>query len=482
MVLKFGTSGVRGLVTEMTNENCSRFARAFARYLTDRKCEKLVLLGGDCRSSTERILAAVAQGFQKEDFRILYCGRIPTPALVAYAMARNLPSAMVTGSHIPDDRNGIKFNLPWGEVLKSDEAEILDRYQALEANRPIPDSGLEPLPSAIVDASEHYRRRYLQFFPPASLQGLRIVLYQHSTVAREALRRLLEDLGAEVVPVGWSDRFIPVDTEAVEDLPQLTGWVNDHRADALVSADGDGDRPLVVDEQGRQLRGDVLGILVARYLEAESVTAPVSCNTALEKSGWFAHTQRTRIGSPFVIEAMSRAVWEGRRRVVGYEANGGFLTATEIPHPTGGGELPALPTRDAALPILSVLALTRMKATSLSGLRRELPAVYTYSGILRKFGTETGQAIVGLFAKDGVEAARKYFGAEFGCPVSIDQTDGARITFEDGRIVHLRPSGNAPEFRCYTEDSTEQGAAEINAHALRIVKEKIVPPVLRGSR
>ena len=84
-------------------------------------------------------------------------------------------------------------------------------------------------------------------------------------------------------------------------------WAKSGQFDALVSADGDSDRPLVSDENGNWLRGDVAGILCAKFLGADSVSTPVSCNTAVEKCGWFPEVRRTRIGSPYVIVSLQAA-------------------------------------------------------------------------------------------------------------------------------------------------------------------------------
>jgi phosphomannomutase len=102
-----------------------------------------------------------------------------------------------------------------------------------------------------------------------------------------------------------------------------------------VTTDGDADSPLIADEQGRWLRGDVLGILCARELGARSVVTPVSSNTALETSGLFPHVLRTRIGSPHVIAAMAACDFP----VVGYEANGGFLLGSDV---AVGGNSPSI--------------------------------------------------------------------------------------------------------------------------------------------
>jgi phosphomannomutase len=192
----------------------------------------------------------------------------------------------------------------------------------------------------------------------------------------------------------------------------------------------------------------------------------VSCSTALERSGRFGDVVRTRIGSPYVVEAMMRSVEHGHGVVVGYEANGGFLTATPIASPWGGRPLAALPTRDAVLPAIGLLVLSRTRGKTLSELVAELPGRFTWSGLRRGVPTEAGRALVERFQRDGADGVSAVFGGAFGELDSMDFTDGARITFANGDIVHVRPSGNAPELRCYTESETEQRASENNARAL----------------
>lgn len=485
MALRFGTSGVRGLVSEMTDRECYLYTLAFLRYVKTKSSPRAVAVAGDRRKSTPRIVRAAAFAAHREGLRVDYCGLVPTPAVTVYGLKHEIPGIMVTGSHIPEDRNGIKYNMPWGEVLKADEAEISLRYRDLGEEeaactrngtscftdrgdlRPEIGFRLGPENSA---ARESYLERLAAFFPTGSLDELKVVFYQHSCVSRRILPDLLRRLGARVVEVGRSEAFIPVDTEAVTDTDRLAEWVTENRAHALVSADGDGDRPLVVDEKGAVVRGDVLGILVADFLEADSVSVPVSCNTALERSARFRDVRRTRIGSPFVIESMLAAVRAGYKRVVGYEANGGFLTATDLKRAGAGGRLPALPTRDAALPIIALLAGSVRRKQSISSLVSSLPARFTQSGLLKNVPTEAGKAFVERVAKHGKQEVDRIFGEAFGAFEGMDVTDGARIAFAGGDIVHLRPSGNAPEFRCYTESASEARAAALNQAALEMIR------------
>ena len=488
MALKFGTSGVRGLVSEMSDYECWLFARAFVRHARSRGTVEAVGLSGDLRSSTGRILVAVSLALEDEGVRVIHCGRIPTPALCLFGLSRRIPTIMVTGSHIPDDRNGIKFNLPAGEILKEDEKGILQGYQALRNSSQLPfqpflrdESISVPRPDlpGPVDptAEQEYLRRYLEFFPERALGGLHVGVYQHSTVGRDILCRVLEDLGAKVEPLARSDTFIAVDTEAVDNPEQLAAWVHERSLDALVSMDGDADRPLLVTDRGKVVHGDLLGTLVSSYLSADAVVLPVSCNTAVERWARFPNVRRTRIGSPFVIRGMLDAIEEGHRRVVGFEANGGFLLGTDWPESERSRSLAALPTRDALLPLLCALHMARTEGCPLSELRRRLPERYTWSERLRRFPSETGAAIIDLLRRRTGPSATDLFRDSLGDVQQMDFTDGARLTFESGEIVHFRPSGNAPEFRCYTEADTEERARSINALAMDILLGRLRPRI-----
>ncbi len=481
MALKFGTSGVRGLVTEMTDRECYLYTRAFIKHLKSLTEIKALSISGDRRDSSERIMTAVAQAVTDDGLQVDYCGLIPTPALAYHAMLDGKASIMVTGSHIPDDRNGIKFYMPWGEILKKDEQQVT-RYHPMIANENQPScfdaSGMfSESPVELGDANsvatQRYVERYASLFPNDYFNGFKVVFYQHSTVGREVIPEILEKLGAEVIRIAPSDQFVPVDTEAVSDPEQLAAWVKEHGADLLASADGDSDRPLVVDELGNVIRGDVMGILTARFLNADSVAAPVSCNSALEKSGYFSETVRTRIGSPFVIEAMLSAIEKGKKSVVGYEANGGFLTGSDIT--IGSHTLTALPTRDAVIPVLALLALAKENDSPVSKLIDDLPSRFTASGLIKEFPSEIGQRLVAEINHQGTALIERYFGGSFGRVKSIDNTDGVRIIFDSDDIIHMRPSGNAPEFRCYTESSSEAEAEKNSARALKIINEIIRP-------
>jgi phosphomannomutase len=220
----------------------------------------------------------------------------------------------------------------------------------------------------------------------------------------------------------------------------------------------------VGDERGEFLRGDVAGILTAGWLKADTVVTPVSSNTAVERCGWFERVERTRIGSPYVIAGM-QAVPGGR--VVGYEANGGFLTNSDILR--DGRSLAALPTRDAVIVALALLHMAGERGVPVSGLAGLLPPRFTASDRLKDFPTAISSARIGGLRAGGAAAVAATFGADFGAVESLDDTDGLRITFSSGEIVHLRPSGNAPELRCYNEADSPGRAVAMNRRCLELL-------------
>jgi phosphomannomutase len=318
------------------------------------------------------------------------------------------------------------------------------------------------LAGAGAGAAKDYVLRYLSAYGGA-LAGLRVGVWQQSSVARDLLVEVLTGCGAEVVGLGRSEAFIPVDTEAVgADWRAMFGaWVREHRLDALVSTDGDADRPLMVDDAGQVVPGDVLGALTAAALGAEVAVTTVSANTCADLSGLYA-VRRVRIGSPYVIAGMA----EAGGRVVGYEPNGGFLLGFAAKGPAGN--LAALMTRDCLLPMLAPLAAARGKG--LSAQVATLPARFTATLRLQEVAVEAAQ---GFLADVPAEPATLLDAAGLRQVETVDRTDGWRVTDTGGEVLHLRPSGNAPEFRVYAEAGSPKRAEEIAARALAFVQGRL---------
>jgi phosphomannomutase len=455
----FGTSGARGLVKDMTARLCYAYTKAFLQEVVGQPGP--IVLGQDLRPSSPAIAAACAAAMRDMGYSVTYAGALPTPALAYFASIIKSPCMVVTGSHIPFDRNGLKFYWADGEITKADE----DLMQAAMVD--VPDE-INPFKLEIVDqsASIAYVNRYVEFFGRSSLAGMRIAIYEHSSVARDILREILIDLGAEVLPLGRTDTFVPIDTEAVrqEDIEQAKKWAETHQFDAILSTDGDGDRPLIGDEKGQWFRGDIVGILCAMYLNADTIVTPVSSNTAVEICGSFKNVVRTKIGSPFVIAGMEQTSTQSI--AIGYEANGGFLLGSDVFR--NNQALKALPTRDAVLPMLALLFMARDQGVALSKLGQNLPKRFTASNRLQNFANEKSNEILNKLTFD-LSITAKTLASDAGEVVHANQIDGLRLTFGNGDIVHLRASGNAPELRCYTEAETEATAKFLCESTLRII-------------
>jgi len=439
--IAFGTSGARGLVVDFTAEVCAAFTHAFVAVMQREFAFSHMALAIDNRPSSLGMAQACAAALHKAGIEPLYYGVVPTPALAYKAMQDQMPCIMITGSHIPFDRNGLKFYRPDGEITKADEGAIL---AASVDFAPLPS-----LPQLVTlpGAADAYCTRYLSLFSADLLAGKRIGIYEHSSAGRDLYAPLLRQLGAEVISLERSDEFVPIDTEAVgeEDKAKARRWSAEYQLDAIFSTDGDGDRPLVADEQGEWLRGDILGLLCADALGIEAVAIPVSCNTAVASCGRFAKVALTRIGSPYVIAEFAELA-KSYQRIAGFEANGGFLLGSDIE--LAGKPLAALPTRDAVLPALMLLAAAGQGA--ISPRVAALPQRFTHSDRIQNFPTARSQAIIAAGIADPQQLIRNLGFADV-TVAHVDITDGLRLTLSDGTIVHLRPSGNAPELRCYAE-------------------------------
>lgn len=456
--IAFGTSGARGLVKDFAPEVCAAFAISFVKVMQQNYSFKEVGLAIDNRPSSYAMAQACAAALLSLNIKPLYYGVVPTPALAYHCMQSAIPSIMITGSHIPFDRNGIKFYRPDGEISKENEQDILH----IEADFSIPNT-LENL-EVLKDAADNYIKRYTNIFEDSTFKGKRIGIYEHSSAGRDLYSVIFTILGAEVIAFGRSDEFVPIDTEAVseEDRKKALEWAKELNLDAIFSTDGDGDRPLVSDEQGQWLRGDILGLLCSRELAIQAVAIPVSCNTAISSCGWLEHTVLTKIGSPYVIAAFDELATR-YSRIAGFEANGGFLLGSDVVY--GNNTIKALPTRDAMLPALMLLASAVKNNLAISSLVAQVPARFTYSNRIQDFATNKSKELLANILNQPDEFIFA-LGFTENKVQKIDTTDGVRLTLNNDTVIHLRPSGNAPELRCYAEAATEREAYEITSKTL----------------
>lgn len=544
--LQFGTSGRRGEVVHLTQLEVFINAVAELEFLQSLPQSEGGIVKGDTfyyardlrPSSSTYVSEQQGRGelAQAIERAIHYAGMIPvnqgvipTPALTHFALTQGKGSIMVTGSHIPFDRNGYKVNTSKGELLKQQEAPVNEKVKAVRKRfyeqtfdeslfnaDGLLKSGSQPLATEHDEAATLYIERYVSFFGSESLSGLKLLVYQHSAVGRDMLVNVLTALGAGVIAVGRSDTFVPIDTENMDaEQLNLIQALYDEAAsihgnfDAVVSTDGDSDRPLVlgVDRLASKVQffgGDLVGMLTAEFLGVDAVIVPISSNDGIDNSSLASITEpKTRIGSPFVIAGMEKALAAGKKAVCGWEANGGFLTGSDIVK--NGKTLRALPTRDAILPIVALLCLARREGLSLINLFSRLPKRYSRAALIKQFPRAAALKMVKRLSpfdesvkmmefKENADPIFKdednrilevdraqpesmtaikqilesVFSSDFGFdPITqMNFIDGVRISFHKGDIAHLRPSGNADELRIYAVADNQARADQIAEYAV----------------
>ncbi len=164
---------------------------------------------------------------------------------------------------------------------------------------------------------------------------------------------------------------------------QLRDWCSTHTLDAIVSTDGDADRPMLTAASGAVIAGDILGVLTARFLGAQQiVTPPISSNDMVRRLPEFTQVTLTRIGSPFVIAAMQEILAaDPIAKPVGFEASGGFLLgfppASAPAQDIAAPPLEPLLTRDSLLPLIVPLLAARKAGKDLAALIADLPPCFT---------------------------------------------------------------------------------------------------------
>lgn len=461
--INFGTSGARGLVIDFTPEVCTAFTLSFLDAMKKSFTFNKVAVAMDNSPSSPDMASYTCGAIKSLGFEVDFYGVLPTPALALQAMTDNIPSIMITGSHIPFDRNGIKFYTPNGEISKNDESDILNNTNEMIEVK-------SNLPQVKDTATNTYLNRYKNYFGANCLKGLKIGIYEHSSAGRDLYAELFKLLGADVTCLGRSDQFVPIDTEAVspEDKQKGKEWSSEYQFDLIFSTDGDGDRPLIADENGEWLRGDIVGLLTAQLLHIEALAVPVSCNTAIEKSNYFKEVIRTKIGSPYVIEAFEQL--KNYSSFAGFEANGGFLLGSTLKQ--NNITLEALPTRDALLPFMVLASYTVKEKSSLSKLTNNLPQRFTSSDRIQEFPRENSLKLI----EEGLSNSQtllESFGLQNSQVVNINTTDGLRLTTHDNNIIHLRPSGNAPELRCYVETDSQEDSDKLVTQVLTSIRKNL---------
>jgi phosphoglucosamine mutase len=311
----FGTDGVRGQANTwpMTADMALRLGAAAGRYFRQDKQEHRVVIGKDTRLSGYMLEYALTAGFTSTGMNVFLLGPVPTPAIgyLTHSLRADV-GVMISASHNPAYDNGIKLFGPDGYKL-SDEAEA-----AIER---LLNEGVTPsVPKNIGRARriDDARGRYVEYakttFPRRlRLDGLRIVLDCANGAAYRTAPEVLWELGAEVIPMGVEPNGFNINLDCGSTRPEAAARkVLETRADLGICLDGDADRVVLIDEQGRVADGDQFMALIATRwardgrLKGNTLVATVMSNLGLERH---LETQgialeRTPVGDRHVVETM----------------------------------------------------------------------------------------------------------------------------------------------------------------------------------
>jgi phosphoglucosamine mutase len=418
----FGTDGVRGRVGEapITPDFVLRLGYAAGRVLVrEGGAHATVLIGKDTRISGYMLEAALEAGFAAAGVNVLLTGPLPTPAVAYLTRALRLSAgAVISASHNPYDDNGIKFFSGDGNKLDDSIEERIE--EALE--EPIGCVASEKLGRArrIEDAAGRYIEFCKSSFPNAlDLHGMKLVVDCANGAAYHTAPHVFHELGAEVITVGASPNGMNINDGVGATHPEaLRQAVLDHGADLGIAVDGDADRLLMVDGDGRSYNGDeLLYVIVNDRLRDGAVAGAVGTlmsNLALEQAlnrlgVGFA---RAKVGDRYVLETMRSRGW-----LYGGESSGHLLCLDR--HTTGDGTI-------SALQVLGAIRRSGETLARLVGDLRLFPQKMINVRIAKAFDWERHA---------GLMAARAEVEAELG---------------RHGRIL-IRPSGTEPLLRLMVE-------------------------------
>ena len=427
----FGTNGVRGVFgKELTLHLIVDLSYSLATYFK----KGPIIIGYDGRKSSPILSKIVSSVINSAGIDIGNAGLVPTPCL-QYATKRvgYNGGIMITASHNPPEYNGIKPTANDGvEISREDELKVEDVYYSKRFSK-IDGFGRDFTNETIIDS-------YIEAV--LSLVNVEKIKQRKFTVAMDigngAQARvapvLLNKLGCKLITInGNIDGDFPGrgSEPTPENLKTLSSMVKNSEADFGVAYDGDGDRSLFCDEEGKVHWGDMVGTAIVRYLlktkhRGAEVVCPINTTMALSLVAKEADSKviHTKVGSVEVSREMLR-----RKSFIGLEDNGGFMY----------GKLNEV--RDGAMTtalVLEMLSSSNKEEQTLSHTISLLPKIFQYKTKFRCPTKQIANTIVTMCI-------------EHGSPKKIETLDGAKIWIDEETWIMVRPSGTEPFVRMYAE-------------------------------
>jgi phosphoglucosamine mutase len=341
----FGTDGIRGTVGQapITPDFVLRLAHAVGRVLKRTEKKPLVLIGKDTRISGYMLESALESGFNSAGVDVVLLGPLPTPGVAYLTRAQRASlGVVISASHNAYPDNGIKFFSAQGAKL-SDEWELSVEAALNETPVWVESSALGKTRRLDDAAGRYIEFCKSTFASDLTLKGVRIVVDAAHGAAYHIAPKVFHELGAEVISIGCSPDGLNINDHVGATHPEaLVAAVKQHRADFGVALDGDADRLLMVDTEGRLFNGDeLLYLMVSERLgRGEVVPGAVGTlmtNMAVEVAlrGLGLDFVRAKVGDRYVLEELMARNW-----LIGGEGSGHLLALDK--HTTGDGLISAL--------------------------------------------------------------------------------------------------------------------------------------------
>ncbi|MGM0785596.1 phosphoglucosamine mutase [Halomonas faecis] len=438
----FGTDGIRGTVGDypITPDFMLKLGWAMGRVLARESGRARVLIGKDTRISGYMFESALEAGLSAAGADVALLGPMPTPGIAYLTRTFRADAGIViSASHNPFADNGIKFFSSAGTKLDDGIEEHIEAM--LE----------EPLSTVAADRLGKAMRiddaagRYIEFCKSTipnrvSLHGLKVVLDCAHGATYHIAPSVFRELGADVSLVGANPDGLNINREVGSTSPaSLRAAVIQQSADLGVAFDGDGDRVLMVDADGREIDGDDILYLIAsdrhgRGLMVGGVVGTLMTNfgLAMALEGMGIPFERVKVGDRYVVERMAANGWQ-----LGGESSGHIVCAD------------VQTTGDGIVSALQVLAIMVNEAKPLAGLLAGLEKV--------------PQALVNVRLTPGTDAQ-----ALMRCE-AVQRSVAAveEVLGSEGRVL-LRPSGTEPLLRVMVEGRAH---FDVDALARRIADE-----------
>lgn len=444
----FGTDGVRGVAnSELTPELAFKLGR-FGGYVLRQHAKDiahpLVLVARDTRISGQLLEYALVAGLLSVGIEVLQLGVIPTPGVAYLTRIQGaVAGVMISASHNPAGDNGIKFFGADGFKLSDEQEYEIEAYLDQEGDdlpRPSADGlgTVDEYPEGVLKYAQ-----YLQTTIPDDLSGITVCLDAANGAASPVVNRLFADLETDFFTMGANPDGININKGVGSTHPDVLGkFVVEKKADVGLAFDGDADRCIAVDENGRIIDGDRIMFICGKYLKernklnqntiVSTVMSNLGFHLAVEAEGMTA--LKTQVGDRYVVEEM---------RKNGYNLGGeqsGHVVFLEM-NTTGDGLL-------TGIQLLNVMKQTGKKLSELADEVTLYPQELVNVRVSEKDGVMEIPAVKAVIEEVEAEMAGK------------------------GRIL-VRPSGTEPLLRVMAEAETDEKCHEYVMRIVDVVKAEI---------